>query len=902
MRAVVLSGIGFENVACREVPVPRPGPDQLLCRVDAAGVCTSILKIMDQGANHTYFNGWDPAKFPVILGDEGSLTVVQAGANLAKHYKPGQRFGVQPSCDVPPVNHRERYRNNAIGMVKLAVGYTLGGNLAEYILIQEEVLQAQCLLPLPDEALPYFAVSMGEPISCVISAQERQFHLHRETPHSPRVPELGMLGGGTTIVIGAGPMGLMHAELALRFRPRNLIVCDKIQERLDRATRNLAAKAKQAGVHLVTVQSEQLKATVAQLTNGAGADDIVLAVGIQPVQQAALDLLGKGGVANLFGGLPKGQHTLQIDAIRVHYDEIKVVGSSGGAPSDLANRPQRHRHRPDRRRQLRLRHRRAAARSRGPSHDQAEPGRGESDPVSAREGGQAGVHRALGQGEGRSVSRRSTVKDIMSKTFVGFGFGPIQSALFLFEAHQSGNFSRYVVAEVDAQLVQAVRKNGGTYTINIARKNRIDRVSVDGVELYNPRAPADREKIVEAIAQADEMATALPSVKFFDSGNETSVARMLADGLARRAGRPGIIYAAENHNHAAEILVENVMKHAPRAVFDSVQVLNTVIGKMSGIIAEPEMIGRIGLETMTPATPKAILVEEFSRILISRVTLPGYRRGIGVFVEKDDLLPFEEAKLYGHNAIHALIGYLADLRGLPTMADAAHHPDLMQIARRAFIDESGAALCRKHAALGDPLFTPAGYRAYAEDLLDRMVRPNLNDLVARVIRDPVRKLGYDDRLYGTMRLALRHGIQPTNLAKGAAAAVLFAIPAPLRREDRAARQPDRGDLARLAPRHLGRGTGSGRRGVGGPNLAEPGRGKGDKETMRRGEPVSASPFLLVFRFLLHPLQSHHRTLDRSFSQLKEFRHAQENCDDRRRKRCLLQNPHQRYSRHARAAG
>ena len=60
----------------------------------------------------------------------------------------------------------------------------------------------------------------------------------------------------------------------------------------------------------------------------------------------------------------------------------------------------------------------------------------------------------------------------MKNTFVGFGFGPIQSALFLFEAFMSGNFSRYVVAEVDAELVKAVRENGGAYAINIARKGK----------------------------------------------------------------------------------------------------------------------------------------------------------------------------------------------------------------------------------------------------------------------------------------------------------------------------------------------------------------------------------------------------------------------------------------------
>lgn len=357
------------------------------------------------------------------------------------------------------------------------------------------------------------------------------------------------------------------------------------------------------------------------------------------------------------------------------------------------------------------------------------------------------------------------------KTFAGFGFGPIQSALFLLEAHQSGNFSRYVVAEIDPVLVKAIRDNGGAYTINIARKNRIDQVTVRGVELYNPRDPADRAKIIEAISQADELATALPSVRFFDSGDQTCVAAMLAQGLAQKpADKPVVLYAAENHNHAAEILGESLRKYAPAAI-PSFQILNTVVGKMSGMITERDSMRQMHLAPMTPDTPRAILVEEFNRILISRIAVPGFTRGIEVFVEKDDLLPFEEAKLYGHNAIHALIGYLADRKGLSTMAQAADHPDLMQIARGAFLNESGAALIQKHAGLGDPLFTEAGYRAYADDLLERMVRPNLNDLVSRVIRDHARKLGYDDRLYGTMRLALRYGIESTNLACGAAAAI-----------------------------------------------------------------------------------------------------------------------------------
>jgi L-sorbose 1-phosphate reductase len=335
MQAVVCAGVGFENIKVVDVPVPAVGDNQLLCRVDAAGVCTSILKLVSQGSKHTFLNGWDVEKFPVILGDEGSVTVVKAGKNLAGQYKPGQRFGIQPAVDVAPICHRERYSNNAQGMKKCAVGYTLGGNLAEYILIQEEVLQGKCLLPLPKDDLSYFAVSMGEPISCVYSAQERQYHLYKADPFAPRIPKLGCLPGGTTVVIGAGSMGRMHLEMAMRFRPKNLIIADLIEERLAIALRTIGEKAKKLGINLLAINGAKLKDELMKLTDGNGADDIILAVGVQPVQQGALELLGKGGVANLFGGLPKGKNILQVDAIKVHYDEIKLVGSSGGEPSDL---------------------------------------------------------------------------------------------------------------------------------------------------------------------------------------------------------------------------------------------------------------------------------------------------------------------------------------------------------------------------------------------------------------------------------------------------------------------------------------------------------------------------------------------------------------------------------------
>jgi len=192
------------------------------------------------------------------------------------------------------------------------------------------------MLPLPDNDMAYFAASMAEPISCIISAQDRNYHIHKDGPHAPRVPKLGLLSGGVAVVIGAGAMGRIHAELALRFSPRVLIVSDLQRERLDRTIETIGEKAKARNCRLVCITPDKLDETVKAESNGRGADDMILAVGINPVQQHALSLLSAGGVANLFGGLPKGKHILEVDALKVHYQEIKLVGSSGGEPSDMS--------------------------------------------------------------------------------------------------------------------------------------------------------------------------------------------------------------------------------------------------------------------------------------------------------------------------------------------------------------------------------------------------------------------------------------------------------------------------------------------------------------------------------------------------------------------------------------
>ncbi len=350
-----------------------------------------------------------------------------------------------------------------------------------------------------------------------------------------------------------------------------------------------------------------------------------------------------------------------------------------------------------------------------------------------------------------------------ARTFVGFGFGPIQAGLFVSEAFAGGGFSRLIVAEIDQTFVEAVRENVGCYSVNIAGAGGVEVRQVEGVEIYNPEVPDDRSGLLEMLACADEIATSLPAVGYYDFGTH-SVAGLIAEGIKRNPAQRRVIYAAENDNRAAEILRDAVAGKLGILVPDHVQFINTVIGKMSRVVTDAGEIAQLGLEPITPQIDRAFLVEEFNRILISRVQLEGFERGIEVFVEKDDLLPFEEAKLYGHNAIHALLAYLGAAKGYKKMTELKDDAAVMKVARDAFLNESGAALVKKYTHLGDELFTPAGYRAYADDLLERMTNPYLADTIARAGRDVKRKLGRNDRIFGTMSLALSQDIEPANMA------------------------------------------------------------------------------------------------------------------------------------------
>ncbi len=340
--------------------------------------------------------------------------------------------------------------------------------------------------------------------------------------------------------------------------------------------------------------------------------------------------------------------------------------------------------------------------------------------------------------------------------FLGIGLGPIQTGIFLSGASK-GKFDRIVIAEVDNKLKDAVNACGGNVSINIARDNAVYAETYANIEVYNPLDANDLQKLIAAAADADELATALPSVKFFPQ-----IAVWLKQGFAMQPQRRRFIYTAENNNHAAEELEKAVGQAFPATYY-----LNTVVGKMSGVANAGEC-EKQGLKLLCPGADRGHLVEEFNKILISSAPDIEKRQVENLHV-KTDLYPFEEAKLYGHNAIHFLLGILGRQQGCEYMSELRGIQALMKKAETAFIAESGAALCKKWVGV-DELFTQSGFNAYAQDLLIRMTNPFLKDAIARITRDIPRKLSWDDRVTGAMRVVLAQGLKPLILAEGAALA------------------------------------------------------------------------------------------------------------------------------------
>ncbi len=305
-------------------------------------------------------------------------------------------------------------------------------------------------------------------------------------------------------------------------------------------------------------------------------------------------------------------------------------------------------------------------------------------------------------------------------------------------------------ADVNETLVGQIARDG-RYPVDIVGAGS-RREEVTGVTAVSSIG----DDIVALIASADLVTTAVgPAVL-------PKIAPTIARGLEARvaAGNhaPLNIIACENTIRGTTQLKEAVFARLPAAV---AAVVSTEVG-----FADSAVDRIVPPAPPVEGEPLAVTVEEFSEWIVDRTQLKGWTHDVPGMELTDDLMAFIERKLFTLNTGHAITAYLGFQKGLPTIRDAIEDESIRTVVKAA-MEESGAVLIRRYG------FDPVKHAAYIDKILGRFANPFIRDDVARVGREPLRKLGKGDRLIRPLLGTLEYALPHKSLVKGIAAALHY---------------------------------------------------------------------------------------------------------------------------------
>lgn len=291
MKAGVYLGPGRFEI--REVQTPKPSEGEVLVKVGACAICGTDLRI--------YKHGHASIKPPHTVGHEICGTVAEAGDGV-RALKPGDKVVVVTPVGCGVCRFCRQGRHNLCVDFK-AVGYHFPGGFAEYILIDRRAVSQGNLLKAPDN-LPDEEGSLVEPLSCCINGQNY----------------LGIGFGDRVVILGAGPIGGMHTELARRRGAEKIILIDVTEERLALAKERFSAD------HFVNGSEEEPVEAVKELTDG-GADVVIVACSSARAVSQAIQMAQKCARISFFAGLPKDSPEVSLNYNLVHYGEMSLHGA-----------------------------------------------------------------------------------------------------------------------------------------------------------------------------------------------------------------------------------------------------------------------------------------------------------------------------------------------------------------------------------------------------------------------------------------------------------------------------------------------------------------------------------------------------------------------------------------------
>lgn len=320
-RAVRLHGV--MDLRLEEIELPEINDGEILACIISDSICMSSYKAASQGAAHKRVPD-DVAENPVIIGHEFCGKIVKVGAKWADKFKAGDKFVIQPAIN---------YKGS---LASPGYSYKYCGGASEYVIIPEEVMLMDCLLPYNGDA--FFYGSLSEPMSCIIGGYHACYH----TKPGVYTHDMGVTeGGNMAILAGAGPMGLGCADYAIHGgrAPKMLIVTDLDDARLKRAEKLLPPEeAKKLGVDLRFINTGSIENPVEylrSLTGGEGFNDVFVYAPVKPVVEMGDALLARDGCLNFFAGPTNPEFSAMFNFYNVHYLSTHIVGTSGGNTDDM---------------------------------------------------------------------------------------------------------------------------------------------------------------------------------------------------------------------------------------------------------------------------------------------------------------------------------------------------------------------------------------------------------------------------------------------------------------------------------------------------------------------------------------------------------------------------------------
>jgi L-iditol 2-dehydrogenase len=299
--------LGPERLELRNVPVPEPGPGEILVRIGAATTCGTDLKVYRRGGHPRML------RVPAAFGHEmaGTVAAVGRGARRADGlaWRTGERVVVANSAPCGVCERCSRNHENLCTDL-----HYLNGAFSEYILVPRRFAETSTY-PCPD-GLSFEIAALSEPLACV---------LHGLETCAPEV-----LDRPSEIVIyGGGPIGLLFVDV-LANAPgsgHHIVLADPNLSRLEVGRRLGATEVVQVGR-----EGGEAARLCSHSRGGDGYDLAIEATGSPAAWQDALASVRAGGTVQLFGGCPPGT-TVPLDTHRLHYSELTVKSAYHHRPA-----------------------------------------------------------------------------------------------------------------------------------------------------------------------------------------------------------------------------------------------------------------------------------------------------------------------------------------------------------------------------------------------------------------------------------------------------------------------------------------------------------------------------------------------------------------------------------------